>query len=507
MEQSTINNVQVIPGCISCRTCETICPSIFYVSPTSKVISHNFSGKEAEILQAEALCPVQVIKVEKTWNFQMKFQQWSVEKLEYLTEDVLEIRVKTENFSALAGQYISLRMKDAYGTFSRSYSLAWYTIDSFTLTVKLLKKWRGSRFLQKLKIGSPLTFLWGLGMFTLKNTPRRKVCIATGTWLAPMIPILQQSDANIEKILLFWARFEKDLYYQNIIESIPNTRVIYTVSRPQNDSKLVAWRVTDELGIISPDDEVYICWNPEMVQEACNKLEAKWHPKTQIFHESFVLSSKYPWFWKYHITDGNIPYKKLISEIIIFSSLLFFPSTWLYNGLKDSLYDPFLFFSNYMGNLYDISWWAVVFVMAIRPLSDIFPNIRILKSLCYFRKAFWILSATIIVSNWLWQFVIEPEKIAKYFELSKFSLDYNIIARSSEITALILLLTSNSFSQRFLWKWWKRIQRLSYVYFISGGIMAAQFAPYKIYIPLCCVLLLYFWAEILRRMRNQKKDA
>ena len=60
-----IQKVEVIPGCISCRNCETVCPSIFRVAPKSKVISQNFIGHESEILVAEALCPVNVIQVEK----------------------------------------------------------------------------------------------------------------------------------------------------------------------------------------------------------------------------------------------------------------------------------------------------------------------------------------------------------------------------------------------------------------------------------------------------------
>ena len=51
---------------------------------------------------------------------------------------------------------------------------------------------------------------------------------------------------------------------------------------------------------------------------------------------------------------------------------------------------------------------------------------------------------------------------------ARWELWYPIIARLSELTALILLVTSNDFSQKFLGKWWKRIQRTSYIYFITG---------------------------------------
>jgi DMSO/TMAO reductase YedYZ heme-binding membrane subunit len=44
----------------------------------------------------------------------------------------------------------------------------------------------------------------------------------------------------------------------------------------------------------------------------------------------------------------------------------------------------------------------------------------------------------------------------------------NIFPRLSEVTALILFVTSNNFSQKLLGKNWKRIQKLAYVYFLSG---------------------------------------
>jgi ferredoxin len=37
-----IKNVEVIPGCISCRNCENTAPDTFKVAPRSKVISHDY---------------------------------------------------------------------------------------------------------------------------------------------------------------------------------------------------------------------------------------------------------------------------------------------------------------------------------------------------------------------------------------------------------------------------------------------------------------------------------
>jgi ferredoxin len=137
-----IKDVKVIPGCISCRNCETVCPSIFKVSPKSKVISNQYQGRESEILQAEALCPVNVIKVEKQGEMKIDFSQATLREKNWLTRDILELVFDTHAFHAVPGQYISLRLRDGYGDFSRSYSLAEYSDTHFTLTVKILKNGR-----------------------------------------------------------------------------------------------------------------------------------------------------------------------------------------------------------------------------------------------------------------------------------------------------------------------------------------------------------------------------
>ena len=107
-----IKEVKVIPWCISCRNCETICPSIFKVNPTSKVINHYYEWKESDILQAELMCPVNVIKVEKIWDFKLSFKEAIIKEKNMLNNNVLEIIFKTSDFSFKPGQYISLQASD-----------------------------------------------------------------------------------------------------------------------------------------------------------------------------------------------------------------------------------------------------------------------------------------------------------------------------------------------------------------------------------------------------------
>lgn len=99
---------------------------------------------------AEKMCPVQVIKVEKEGNYSLESPIATLKSKTYLTPDTLELAFETKDFSFIPGQYVSLQMNDWRGDFSRSYSIAGGDKNSFVLTVKLLKKGRGSNFLRKL---------------------------------------------------------------------------------------------------------------------------------------------------------------------------------------------------------------------------------------------------------------------------------------------------------------------------------------------------------------------
>ena len=68
-------------------------------------------------------------------------------------------------------------------------------------------------------------------MFTLQNTIKPKVCIATGTGLAPMIEILKQTPEATAKILIYGARKESDLYHLEKLQDIANLKIIIKISQ------------------------------------------------------------------------------------------------------------------------------------------------------------------------------------------------------------------------------------------------------------------------------------
>jgi hypothetical protein len=321
----------------------------------------------------------------------------------------------------------------------------------------------------------------------LQNTNKNKTFIATGTWLAPMISMIKNTPSEIKKTVIFWVRFEKDIYYKEILESFPNTKVIITTSRPSEFYKWNKWRVVDYLSEVQLEDEVYICWNPQMIASVKECLLDKGHSWELIFNEAFTISKKYPWFIKDLFINWNIPYLEVFSWVIMAISIIFLP----------------IFYSKIDTNLlWDISWWAVVFVMLIRPLSDLIPRLWILFRLNHLRRAFWILSAMVVVTALWYKFYWSPDFLFNYFWVENWSNWQKVLSRLSELTAIVLLLTSNDLSQKILWWNWKKIQRLSYIYFISWWIIAAIYAPLKIYPAIFLAILIWLLAELRVRLRK-----
>ncbi|MBP7060916.1 MAG: hypothetical protein KBA91_02975 [Candidatus Moranbacteria bacterium] len=158
--------------------------------------------------------------------------------------------------------------------------------------------------------------------------------------------------------------------------------------------------------------------------------------------------------------------------------------------------------------LYALSFAAVFAVMSVRPLADITGWLWI-RRLVILRKGFGIFSASIII-GFMIDALIAPQStyFVTLFSMKFFSIDhYAVFAHLGDISGLILLLTSNAFSQRILKQNWKRIQRLSYVYFYAGGIyesfaLQSSFALYAIL--LVTNLTVLAWAVKIWRKNDSR---
>ncbi len=176
------------------------------------------------------------------------------------------------------------------------------------------------------------------------------------------------------------------------------------------------------------------------------------------------------------------------------------------------LFTPDIVFP-YTSLLYDIAHATVFFVMLIRPLADIITGTTFIRPLVILRKGFGVVSASIVVSFLLAKVLVDPIGFAlgmaspTYWSLE----NYALIAHLADITAVILLVTSNNFSKRIMGAWWKRVQRLSYVFFYASAFYVfASYGSVLVFfymVIITIVTLTAFIANIFKRMNSTQQPA
>lgn len=69
---------------------------------------------------------------------------------------------------------------------NRSYSLASFTLTTFTLVIKRVEEGKGSYIICDAEMGQVFSGMLPLGHFVLRDTPVSKCFIGTGTGFAPL---------------------------------------------------------------------------------------------------------------------------------------------------------------------------------------------------------------------------------------------------------------------------------------------------------------------------------
>lgn len=157
--------------------------------------------------------------------------------------------------------------------------------------------------------------------------------------------------------------------------------------------------------------------------------------------------------------------------------------------------------------LYAVSHWVLFFVMIIRPLADIFTKAKWIRPLVILRKGAGVMSASIIVSFILAKLMIDPVGYVasigtlEYWSLYKFA----VLAHVADISAILLIVTSNNLSKKLLGSWWKKIQRLSYVYFYGSGLyVGLMYGNKEMIVAMVLVAAVSLWASV--KNNNKLKE-
>lgn len=258
-----------------------------------------------------------------------------------LTKDVFLFRfqlVEPKEIHFKAGQYLILKINDK----SRLYSIASPDTqkNSFEILVEIIEGGLGSTYLSNLKVGEEAVFQGPAGMFRLKENPRPKIFLVTGTGIAPVRSIIKSeikklrdeeikeennfnfSISQFPNFFLFWGlRYFSDVYFLNELKqlAIDNQQFQFHIclSReenlqmlPEEDRKyFVLGHIQDSLESViigcnqlkseknlansnQPQSiltnfDYYLCGSRQVVEALRQYLEQKGVPASQVFFEKF----------------------------------------------------------------------------------------------------------------------------------------------------------------------------------------------------------------------------
>ncbi len=188
----------------------------------------------------------------------------------------LDYEVDAEIDDYAPGQFARLRVADGEW---RDYSIAGVEGRSVRFLISTRTGGIGSHYVEAVQPSDATELELPLGRFALVPNAHRKVFVATGTGLAPFLPMfsaMQQEGSLDRAALLFGCRTHaEDLGRQ--LAPMPG-RVVSCVSRDAPPAGGVQGRVTDALQSLDFDPETtdfYLCGSAAMVADARQVLERR----------------------------------------------------------------------------------------------------------------------------------------------------------------------------------------------------------------------------------------
>ncbi|WP_167149963.1 FAD-dependent oxidoreductase [Actinomyces sp. ZJ308] len=160
----------------------------------------------------------------------------------------------------------------------RDYSIAGLEDDHLRLLVSTRTGGRGSRFIEDADTGTTTVVELPLGGFGLAGSGRRRLFVATGTGIAPMLAMFAQAPDLEHDTLLFGCR-RRDEDLTTMIDSPVPGRVVRCLSREEVPGTFHG-RVTEALPEVIADPhldpegtDVYLCGSAAMVSDTHRLLE------------------------------------------------------------------------------------------------------------------------------------------------------------------------------------------------------------------------------------------
>ncbi|MCZ6827044.1 MAG: FAD-binding oxidoreductase [Gammaproteobacteria bacterium] len=229
----------------------------------------------------------------------------------HVTPSILQLsfeRDDGEKIEYQAGQFINIHFENDGKKIHRSYSIA-NTPGGEWLEIAMspVEGGRATRLLSGLSVGDVIEGSGPYGRFILKDDePTRYVMLATGTGVTPyraMLPLLEERIArgfSVDVLLGIWRR-EEALYADEFLafaEQQPGFTFHVCYSRDMPDEVAdhecegyVQARM-QQLDMDPERDIVYLCGNPDMVDQAMAWLKELGFPIARLRREKYLPSRR-----------------------------------------------------------------------------------------------------------------------------------------------------------------------------------------------------------------------
>jgi len=230
-----------------------------------------------------------------------------------ITPKVRHLALEREDGSPLAfkaGQFITLHIEGSTKTLHRSYSIA--NVPNQTNTVEIacayVEGGVATGLLFSLKPGESILASGPFGLFVLKEErPARYILVATGTGITPYRSMLDEIKNRLENIhpelevvLVFGVRNRSELLFKDeflqFAAKHPQFKLTVCYSK-QTVNRLESFEryghVQDSFGDLQLDpnkDIVYLCGNPNMIDDAFALLTEKGFDKRNVRREKYLFS-------------------------------------------------------------------------------------------------------------------------------------------------------------------------------------------------------------------------
>ena len=191
-----------------------------------------------------------------------------------LTDSIWEVcfEVDEEVGDWAPGQFARIHVGDNAW---RDYSIAGIKGNQVRFLISTRTRGQGSRFVETAEPGTHTTIELPLGQFTATPSDRRRVFVATGTGLAPFLPMFATPERKHDDLMIFGCRTGKDDLTSLLPDPMPE--VLRCISREDVDGALHG-RVTDALETLDFDPagtDFYLCGSSAMVADGMALLERR----------------------------------------------------------------------------------------------------------------------------------------------------------------------------------------------------------------------------------------